>query len=149
MKRHGGMRGRDQIPTVDRCMTLRPISIASDEMVGKALGMMFEHGIRHLPVVDAGRLAGILSDRDIGRSREMSGNEPRIYGDIDLLQAVSEVMSNPAVSVQRETPIDKAIKQMLQNRIGALPVVDSDNKLIGIFTETDALQYCLSLLERP
>lgn len=136
-----------EIPAMKDCMTLKPVSIRSDEPVARALGLMFEHGIRHLPVVDGGRLVGILSDRDIGKSGGEAGG-PRIYGDIDLHQAVSEVMSDGPICVEGESSIHEAIKRMVDDRIGALPVVDSDHKLIGIFTETDALRYCLFLIER-
>ncbi|HZR45103.1 MAG TPA: CBS domain-containing protein [Candidatus Manganitrophaceae bacterium] len=137
-----------EIPTMESCMTLKPVSICSNDTLEKAVGLMFKHGIRHLPVVDGDQLVGILSDRDIGQCGGTGRNEPRIYGDVDLLQPVSEVMSSPPISARRETSIHEAIKQLVQNRIGALPVIDSDNKLIGIFTETDGLEYCLLLIER-
>lgn len=136
-----------EIPAMNECMTLKPISIRPDEPVEKALGLMLNHGIRHLPVVDGDQLVGILSDRDIGRGRTTEA-EPIVYGDIDLQQPVSEVMSGQPISVGEETPIHQAIKQMIEHRIGALPVVDPYHKLVGIFTETDALQVCLHLIER-
>lgn len=137
-----------EIPTMNDCMTLKPISIRPDEPVANALGLMFRHGIRHLPVVDGDQLVGILSDRDIGRKQEATEEEPIVYGDIDLQQAVSEVMSDRPISVKEDASIHQAIEQMVEHRIGSLPVIDSYNKLIGIFTETDALQYCLRLIER-
>lgn len=137
-----------EIPTMNDCMTLKPIAIRSDAPVADALGLMFRHGVRHLPVVEGDRLAGILSDRDIGQGWGPAREEAKVYGDIDLQQPVSEVMSEQPITVTRETSIHEAIKQMVAHRIGSLPVVDSDNRLIGIFTETDALQYCLRLIER-
>lgn len=137
-----------EIPAIKDCMTLKPISIRSDEPVANALGLMFRHGIRHLPVVDGDQLVGILSDHDIGQEGRTTEDAPKVYGDIDLHQAVSEVMSDQPIAVKGETLIHHAIKQMVEHRIGSLPVVDSDHKLIGIFTETDALQYCLRLIER-
>jgi acetoin utilization protein AcuB len=136
-----------EIPAMNDCMTLKPISIRPDESVAKALGLMLNHGIRHLPVVDGDQLVGILSDRDIGRGGTTEA-EPIVYGDIDLQQPVSKVMSGRPISVGEETLVPQAIKQMVEHRIGSLPVVDSYNKLVGIFTETDALQFCLRLIER-
>ncbi len=135
----------DEIRIMDDGMTLKPISIRSDEPIGRALGLMLEHGIRHLPVVDGDCLVGIVSDRDI---RQCWGRTFQTANDADLRQTVSEIMSRSPVSVKVDTSIQEAVALMVRHRIGALPVVDLYHKLVGIFTETDALQYSLSLMER-
>ena len=140
---------RYEIPTMADYMTLKPISIRPDESVPKALGLMFEHGIHHLPVVEDEQLVGILSDRDIRKIwRKNSQGELTLTGDADLQELVSNRMSHPPICIQEGTSINEGIKQMVQHQIGSLPVVDPYYKLIGIFTEADALRYCLFLIER-
>lgn len=136
-----------EIPTMNDRMTFEPISIRPEESTVKALGLMLDHDIRHLPVVDGDQLVGMISDRDIRQNWRITGGEMKEFGDVDQ-QIVSDLMSRHPISVKKETSIHDAIKQMVQHKIGALPVVDIDNKLVGIFTEIDALQYCLVLIER-
>lgn len=136
------------IPTMNDRMTFKPLSIHPEDTTIKALGLMLDHDIRHLPVVDGNRLVGMISDRDIRHHWRITGGEMKGLGDVDHPQTVSDVMSHHPISVQKETSIHEAIKRMVQYKIGALPVVDADNNLMGIFTETDALQYCLLLIER-
>jgi len=137
-----------EIPTMADYMTLKPIAIRPDESLSEALSLMFEHGIHHLPVVEGGQLVGILSDRDIrkiwGRTRE---GGLTLTAD-DLHEPVSDRMSHPPICIQEGTSINEGIKQMIQHQIGSLPVIDSDYRLVGIFTEADALRHCLFLMER-
>ena len=86
-------------------------------------------GVRHLPVLGGdGELVGILSDRDLllgwaqGRNTEVSG-----------------LMSRHTRWVHPETSARDAAAMMLQDKIGCLPVLDGDKKLVGIVTETDFL----------
>lgn len=134
-----------EIPTMSDRMTVKPISVGPDESAVKALGLMLDHEIRHLPVVEGDRLIGMISDRDIRQNWRITGGEMKEFGDE---QIVSDLMSRHPISVREETSIHDAIKRMVEHKIGALPVVDIDNKLVGIFTEIDALQYCLLLIER-
>jgi acetoin utilization protein AcuB len=135
----------NEILTMDDYMTLKPISIQSGEPVGRALQLMLEHGIRHLPVVDGDQLVGILSDRDIQQSW---GKKFEVTGETDFRQSVSAIMTGSPICANADTSIGAAVKLMIRHRIGSLPVVDLYGQLVGIFTETDALQYCLLLMER-
>lgn len=116
-----------EIPTMNDRMTLKPISIGPDESTAKALGLMLDHDIRQNWRVTEGGRKGV---------------------DVDQQQTVCDLMSRHPISVKGETLIHDAIKLMVQHKIGALPVVDADNRLVGILTEIDALQYCLLLIER-
>ncbi len=136
-----------EIPTMNDRMTFKPLSIRPEESTVRALGLILDHEIRHLPVVDGDQLVGMISDRDIRQNWRITGGEMKGFGDVDQ-QTVSDLMSRHPISVKKETSIHDAIKRMVQHKIGALPVVDADNKLIGIFTEIDALRYCLLLIER-
>lgn len=136
-----------EIPTMNDRMTFKPLSIHPEDSTVKALGLMLDHEIRHLPVVEGDRLVGMISDRDIRQNWRITGGEMKEFGDVDQ-QIVSDLMSRHPISVKEETSIHDAIKLMVEHKIGGLPVVDIDNKLVGIFTEIDALQYCLVLIER-
>jgi acetoin utilization protein AcuB len=144
------MERQKEILTIGDRMTPKPATIQSDQTVGDAFVLMYERDIRHLPVIEQSKLIGIVSDRDIrqflGRARIAYENmkEEERY----LRLPVKEIMSLYPVTVRAETPIGKGVKIMVEKKIGALPVVDLEERVIGIFTELDALQYCLHLMER-
>lgn len=97
---------------------------------GEARDLLVTHGIRHLPVVDGSRLAGIVSDRDLARA---PASVP--LGDV----MTRRVVTSP------ETPVEDAALLLVTHKIGALPVV-REGALVGIFTETDALRALVDLL---
>ena len=131
-------------------MTTDLVLIKPDQTVGEALVVMFERDIRHLPVVENGGLAGIVSDRDIQQFLGKAGfpGNDRRKEDRSLQAPVREVMSRHPITVAPKMSIREGVKIMTQHKVGALPVVDYDEKIIGIFTEIDALEYCLHLIDR-
>jgi len=136
--------------TIGDWMTENPVTIRSKQTIGEALRLMFERDVRHLPVVGQGGLIGVVSDRDIrqllGKVRTAVEDPAREGGYLRL--SVSEVMSAPPVKVKSSTAIREAVQIMIDHKFGSLPVVDLDNTVIGIFTEFDALKYCLYLIDR-
>jgi CBS domain-containing protein len=98
--------------------------------------------IRHLPVVDNGKLVGIVSHRDLlanslSRAIDFDAKDRRTFlRSVD----VAEAMSRNVITVQRQTPIDEAARLMLRHRVGCLPVVNEDGAPIGLVTETDLIR---------
>lgn len=135
---------------VNELMTPNPITIAHGESLGKALGLMRRYEIRRLPVIKDGKLAGIISDRDI---RRMAGRPtvkfPRGDQDDAYLQLpVEEAMTLNAITVRENQPVQDAITLMLRHTISGLPVLDRDGVLVGVVSQPDILKWCLRLLER-
>lgn len=113
-------------------MTRHPIAIADDETVDVATDLLKHCRIRHLPVVGAARvLSGVLSLRDVLPAKE------------DAL--VGEIMRRPVVTATTDEPVVSACERMLQQRVSCLPVLEGE-KLVGIFTATDALRHATSTL---
>jgi acetoin utilization protein AcuB len=119
-------------------MTRAPAAVSPDCSIETALLSMRQTEIRHLLVVDAGRLVGIVSSRDWRRidPRTPSGGE----------QPIAHIMSEDPVTIAPETPVTVAARVLLERRIGCLPVRDGE-VIIGIFTRSDALDALLSALE--
>jgi CBS domain-containing protein len=118
--------------TASDIMTSNVVTIRQTASVREALQTLDELDVRHLPVVDDHEgLVGMLSERDLLRLRRSQ--------DV-LAQPVSEVMSGDIVMVNPATDVVEIIDLMTENRIGAVPVVDSDSQLAGIVSYVDVLR---------
>lgn len=152
--------------TVADVMTLDPVTVAPDDSLRLARDRMAEGGFRRLPVVQSGRLVGIVSDRDLRRVT----NSPfvlreRWYDDLilDQVKVWGAMTANPII-VESDAPLVVAAQLMRDHKIGGLPVVEKANSthssqgiydaqgaqdessLVGIITETDLLNFLIELL---
>jgi CBS domain-containing protein len=130
----------DANPAIDHVMTWNPATIPWDVTLAEARRLMRVDDIRHLPVVEEGRLVGMLSDRDLRRA----------YGAGRSKDApVGEVMSRDVVSLGASARARDAAAAIVHNRISAVPVLDERSGLpvlIGIVTVTDLLDHSLGTL---
>lgn len=107
-------------------MISNPVSILRDKTVGQALAMMAEFKIGGIPVVDTNnRLVGIVTNRDLRFRRDMD-------------ELIDDVMTKENIITTRQsTDLEAAADILQQHKIEKLPVVDADNKLIGLITYKD------------
>lgn len=107
-------------------MISNPVSILRNKTVGQALAMMAEFKIGGIPVVDGeNRLVGIVTNRDLRFRR-------------DLNELIDDVMTKDNIITTRQsTNLEAAADILQQHKIEKLPVVDADNKLIGLITYKD------------
>lgn len=120
-------------------MTPDPVTIPGSTSLDAALQLMADEDVRHLPVVDSGRLSGVVSDRDLltvigwlpGRARpaDARGNAS---------SPVSGVMHADPVRVCPDDTVVTAAVEFVLTRIGCLPVMEA-HRLVGIVTEMDML----------
>jgi CBS domain-containing protein len=122
-------------------MTPDPITIGPDATLAEAIQCLRANQIHGLPVVDDGRIVGIITDRDL---RTLLGPGAR-SGDLGLLEkpdvSVRSIMT-PASRMQcaaLDTPLPDAMRLVAKHRIGALPVLDEGGGLLGIVSVTDLL----------
>jgi len=122
-------------------MTREPLMVPIDTPVVEARRMMVERRIRHLLVTDGGRLAGIVTDRDIRLNLPSPATSLSVW-EINYLLArmtVASVMTSAVITVAPERDAVAAARIMLDHKIGALPVVDG-GAVVGIITETDLVR---------
>ena len=131
---------------IESIATKNVITVRTSDSLLAASKLLREKGFRHLPVVDAeGRLAGMLTDRDIKRASASEATSLEIHELLYLLDKldVSKVMTKKPVSVTPQTAVSEAAALMVKHKIGCLPVVDG-GRLAGIVTETDLLRLLAS-----
>jgi CBS domain-containing protein len=100
--------------------------------------------IRHMPVVEDGKVVGILSQRDLFRSALIValGFGRKTTNALIKTIRVKEVMTEPAITIAPEAAVSDAARLMIEKKIGCLPVVQNE-KLVGLITETDILRYVM------
>lgn len=126
------------VPTIHDFMSTTPHSIGSDQTIETANKLMKDHHIRHLPVLTAGQISGVLSDRDLKLAMSLKGVEPHST-------QVSEVSESEVFLVRPDSKLDEVVKMMAEKKIGSVLVVDK-RRLVGMFTTIDALKALHELL---
>ncbi len=115
------------------------ITITPDTSLHEAHRLMTEKRVRRLPVVDRGKLVGIVTLGDV-RGAEPSAASTLSVWEMNKLLAnlkVSEIMTREPVTISQEATISTVAEIMLEKKFSGLPVVDDQGKLVGIITESD------------
>jgi acetoin utilization protein AcuB len=128
-------------------MTRNPITVDSETLILEALKIMKENNIRRLPVVESGRLVGIVTQKDLNEAAPAPTARTSAYEFHYFLSKmkVKEVMKRDPVTLRSDTPFEEALKIGKKNDISSFPVVD-DGKLIGITTESDIVRFLTRVL---
>jgi CBS domain-containing protein len=123
-------------------MTSPAITIAPDTPVPTAMTLMRDHNIRHLPVVEHGRLVGIISRGDLREASISAAVNADIYELNFMLHklTVARLMSRKVLTVTPDALVVHAAEMMTENKIACLPAVDPSGAVIGIITESDLLK---------
>jgi acetoin utilization protein AcuB len=132
--------------TVTELMTPSPITIGPNTPVLEARQLMIQKRIRHLLVAEAGKLLGIVTDRDIRLNLPSPATSLSVW-EVNYLLArmtVESAMTTSVVVISPRHDAKEAASLMLDHKIGALPVVDG-GRLVGIITETDLLRAFVKL----
>ena len=126
-------------PTIEQFMTRSPHTIGQDQSLAAAYRLMREHGIRHLPVLDGGRLAGVVSERDLLFIDKLC--------DVDHERApVSEAMSQDVYAVTPRASLLDVAHEMAEHKYGSAVIMDG-TRVVGVFTTVDALRALAAQLE--
>ncbi len=128
--------------TVREIMAKNPATLDRNETLDLAESIMNLGRIRHMPVVEDGKLVGIVSQRDMFRSALITslGFGRKTTGALIKTIKIKEIMTEKVVTISPDASVKEAARQMMDKKIGCLPVLEGD-RLVGIVTETDMLQY--------
>jgi len=119
-------------------MTWNVVTVSSDTPIMEARRVMDAHNIRRLPVVDRGKLVGMVSKERVARAGPSPATSLSVW-EINYLMAkmtVREIMAKDVVTVSPETSVESAVALAQTKQVGALPVTE-DHALIGIVTTND------------
>jgi acetoin utilization protein AcuB len=127
--------------TVDEFMTRSVHTIGARSPLTEAHRIMNEHAIRHLPVLEGGRLMGVVSMRDLHLVETLKGVDPKEV-------TVDEAMAQEAYTVPPGTELIEVARTMAVHKYGSA-VIARDGHVEGIFTTVDALRALEVMLSSP
>jgi acetoin utilization protein AcuB len=125
---------------VEQHMTVSPVVVGIADTLADAHRVMRERGIRHLPVLDGGRLVGVVSQRDLYLAESLEGVDP-------ASDTVREAMCGDPYTVPPGAPLGEVAATMAERKVGSAIVVDR-GAVIGVFTTVDALRALASIAGR-
>jgi acetoin utilization protein AcuB len=122
-------------------MQAHPVTATLETRLPNLVRLLQRRGFRHLPVLDGGKLVGIISDRDIKQSMVSAASMTEGRERDRLLDELTagQIMARAVVTIGPMFGVEEAARLMATRKISALPVTEGD-RLVGIVTETDVLQ---------
>lgn len=127
------------IPKIQKYMTTVPICIGRTDTIAEAHKVMRAHDIRHLPVVEGEKLAGIVTQRDLHLIETLK--------DVDAEKVmVEDAMTTNLYTVSPDAPLDEVVAEMAEQKYGSAVVVQN-HRVVGVFTTIDAMLAFSDLLK--
>lgn len=133
---------------VNSYMSKDLVTIEAGTKILDALDLMKKHNIHRLPVVEGDRMIGLVTEGIISR------NTPSTMTSLDMREvtyllnrtSANDIMEKNVITINKEALLEEAAVNMRKNAIGVLPVVEGDNKLVGIITEKDIMDAFVDVL---
>jgi acetoin utilization protein AcuB len=132
---------------VEKWMTKNPIVIEKDTTVIEAMHLMKDKNIRRLPVMDKGRIAGIVTEKMLADFRPSKATSLDTWEVLYILNKtpVTDAMNPKPYKVKPETDLADCAKLLHDRKLNGVLVVDDNDNLVGIFTVTDALEALIEI----
>lgn len=127
------------VPQISKFMTQAPHTIGVDQTLANAQKMMKDHRIRHLPVLRAGHLVGMITERDLALIETLRDVDPTRV-------TVEDAMSQDPYTVAPDMGLDLVAATMAEQKYGSAVVVDNGH-VVGVFTTVDAMTALAELLQ--
>lgn len=133
--------------TVGEVMSPNAETLSPESTLEEAILFERKHRVRHIPVVQAGRLVGVVTDRDIKQATPsiVSGIDRENYEVVIQTTTLEQIMSRDPITARRDTTLAEAVDLFAQRRVGCLPVVEG-GVIVGIVTGTDLLRAFAEML---
>ncbi len=133
---------------ISEWMSRDVITVTPDTSMMKASKILKEKNIRRLPVVDeTGKMVGIVTDRDIKEASPSKATTLDVHELYYLLSEIKikDIMTKNPFCVNENGTVEKAAVVMREKKVEGLPVVNDDDKVVGIITETDIFNVMIDI----
>ena len=128
-----------RVPTIADYMTPSPHSVGLDQTLATAHAIMQKHQGRHLPVLEGGKLVGVVTQRDLYLIETFKDIDPETV-------PVEDAMTMDVYCVEPDDTLESVVRHMADQKIGCA-VVMARTKVTGLFTTTDAMRALVALLK--
>ena len=124
---------------VKNWMSKNVITVDIKDSMSDAIRLLKEHNFRMLPVIKKGNLAGIITDRDLKKASASDATTLEIHELLYLLEKIriEDIMVKEVITVPANFTVEETAQVLLKNKISGVPVVDNEEKIVGIITQTD------------
>jgi len=132
---------------VETWMSKPVITIDADDSMQNATALLKERPIRILPVMENGKLVGIITDRDLKRASASDATTLEIHELLYLLSKikVKEIMTKDPITVRPDSTLVETSRILLEKKISGAPVANDEGQVIGIITRDDLLRVLINL----
>jgi acetoin utilization protein AcuB len=131
---------------VENWMSKDVVTVDVNDSMQYATRLLKEHKIRGLPVMEKGKLVGIVTDRDLKRASASDATTLEIHELLYLISKIKikDIMTKNPITIPLDYTIDEAAGVLLENKLTGAPVVDNEGKVVGVITQTDIFRVLVS-----
>lgn len=132
---------------VKNWMSKEIVTVNADDSMQNAIYILQEQNIKMLPVMDDENLVGIITDRDLKKASPSDATTLDMHELLFLISKIKvrDLMKTPVYTVRPDDTVEEAAALLLEQKISGLPVLDENNRLVGIITRSDIFRVLLSL----
>lgn len=132
---------------VKNWMTKEVITVDPDDSMQNAIYILQEKDIKILPVIENGNIVGVVTDRDLKKASPSDATTLDMHELLFLISKIKvrDLMKKPVHTVRSDHTVEEAAALLLEKKISGLPVVDENNRLVGIITRSDIFRVLISL----
>ncbi|MBU1161261.1 MAG: CBS and ACT domain-containing protein [Proteobacteria bacterium] len=132
---------------VKNWMSKPAITIDEDESMYEAIKLLKNHNIKMLPVMEKGKLVGIITDRDLKRASASDATTLEIHELLYLISKIKikEIMTKNPITVPQDCTVEETAEILLKHNISGVPVVDQYHDVVGTITQNDLFRILISL----
>jgi len=132
---------------VKNWMSKPAITIDTNATMNDAIKLLKDHNIKMLPVMEKGKLVGIVTDRDLKRASASDATSLEIHELLYLISKIKikEIMTKNPITVPLDYTIDETAEILLKNKISGVPVIDHYGDVVGTITQNDLFRIIISL----
>jgi acetoin utilization protein AcuB len=132
---------------VKNWMSKPAITINADASMNDAIKLLKNHNIKMLPVMEKGKLVGIVTDRDLKRASASDATSLEIHELLYLISniKIKEIMTKNPITVPQDYTVEETAEILLKHNISGVPVVDQYRDVVGTITQNDLFRILISL----
>jgi acetoin utilization protein AcuB len=128
-------------------MSTPAVTIDVNDSMSNAIKLLKKHNIKMLPVMEKGKLVGVITDRDLKRASASDATSLEIHELLYLISKVKikDIMTKNPVTVPPDYTIEETAEILLKHKISGVPVVDHFGMVLGVVTQNDIFKIIISL----